>query len=86
MPAEAASEQQKTDFINGLHSFVHQRTGGRIKRLQICCSGRMLVLRGVSYTYYGKQLAQAALMSLVDEYQIFNEIIVEPIPLLHFRK
>jgi hypothetical protein len=52
------------------------RLGGRILELHLVPRGNGLVLRGRSYTYYAKQLAQHAVMEATETPLVANEIEV----------
>ena len=53
------------------------RLGGRVRNLRLVLHGDGVVLRGLTRTYYGKQLAQHAVMETVPWPIVANEIEVK---------
>ncbi len=57
---------------------MRRRVGNRVRNLRIDRSDPMgVIIRGESASFYGKQLAQQAVMELVDEPILANEIVVD---------
>lgn len=59
-----------------LEAQTQSRVRGRIYDLQVECRDNGVVLKGHSRTYYGKQLAQQAVMEATDLPILANEIEV----------
>ena len=59
-----------------LQAEIRQRTGGRVRNLQVHLTEDELVLTGLSGTFYAKQLAQHAAMDLVKLPILANDIEV----------
>ena len=55
---------------------VRERTGGRVSDLRVIVSPCYVILHGRCSTYYMKQLAQHAAMSLAGESVVVNDIQV----------
>src|SRR5437879_4085674 len=64
------------DEVAALESRLQHQLSGRIRDLHLLLRGHALVLRGYSRTYYAKQLAQHALMSVTNLPIVANEIEV----------
>ena len=56
---------------------VSQRTGGRVRELQVELRRGRVVLRGLSDSYYVKQLAQHGVLELLPDVGLENAIAVE---------
>lgn len=65
--------QAKLDELEGK---LQSRLGNRVRELRLIQSGAGLILRGWSATYYGKQLAQHAVLEATNLPLIANEIEV----------
>ena len=64
------------DEVGHLENRVQSQLGGRVRDLHLSLRGDALVLRGFARTYYAKQLAQHAVMSLSALSIVANEIEV----------
>ena len=62
--------------LDELEARLQGRLNGRIRNLQVFLQPGGVVLRGLSRTYYGKQLAQHAVMDETDLPIVANEIEV----------
>jgi hypothetical protein len=62
--------------LEQLEDRLRCRLGGRISDLQLVPRDTGVVLRGRSYTYYAKQLAQHAVMEATEIPLVANEIEV----------
>ncbi len=62
--------------VERLEERLRCRLGGRIIELHLVPRGNGLALRGRSYTYYAKQLAQHAVMEATETPLVANEIEV----------
>lgn len=65
-PALEASGQLDAELADGLRQWIVQRSAGRIRSLQVEPRDGHLVIQGVSETYYGRQLVQAAVMEALN--------------------
>ena len=63
--------------LNQLEARVQTRLLGIVQDLQLIAQERGVVLRGRSRTYYGKQLAQQAIMQAAPMPLLANEIQVD---------
>ena len=59
-----------------IESAVQERTGGRIRGLQVHVAEGAIVISGRVSTYYTKQLVTHAAMDACDELQVCNEVVV----------
>jgi hypothetical protein len=59
-----------------LLQLIHERIGNRVRRLRLRRSGKGFILEGRTASYYGKQLAQHALMDVTDTPILANNIEV----------
>jgi hypothetical protein len=59
-----------------LQDEIRQRIGGRVRNLRVHRTDDELVLTGTSGTFYVKQLAQHAALTLEPELRLINEITV----------
>jgi len=78
---QCGSRTRESEFailheLEQLEERLRCRLGGRIIDLQLVPRGKGLVLRGRSYTYYAKQLAQHAVMEATETPLVANEIQV----------
>jgi osmotically-inducible protein OsmY len=55
---------------------VRQATGQAVRSLEVEVNGQIVRLRGFCSTFYSKQLAQQAVMAVLSDEQLFNEIEV----------
>jgi hypothetical protein len=62
--------------IQELEAHLRCRLNSRVRDLQVLGRDDGLVLKGISHTYYGKQLAQHALMEETELPILANEIEV----------
>jgi hypothetical protein len=69
-------DPQPPDVLGQLESRLQCQLNGRVRNLQLVLHNSGLVLRGVSRTYYGKQLAQHVVMETLDLPIVANEIEV----------
>jgi carbon storage regulator len=66
-PSLAASGRLNAELAESLQQWIARRSAGRVRSLDVeTCDGRVVV-RGVSETYYGRQLVQAAVMEALNE-------------------
>lgn len=56
---------------------VRERTVGRVRDVRVEVGDDGVLLTGLSSSFYGKQLAQHAVMELIGTTPLFNEIVVE---------
>jgi hypothetical protein len=64
------------ELLDKIAAHVHNRLGGRINDFIVRLLEEGLVLRGCTFTYYEKQLAQHCVMSMTDLPIYANEIKV----------
>jgi hypothetical protein len=78
-PALAAvhDARQAELFARRIDLVVRQATGQAVRNLRVDVTGETVRLRGVCSTYYCKQLAQQAVMSLLSDERLHNEIEVD---------
>jgi hypothetical protein len=62
--------------LEWLQGHVQSKVRGRIRSLRILHRGGGLILRGTAFSFYGKQLAQEAVMAVSDLPIVANEILV----------
>lgn len=55
---------------------VRQATGQAVRNLEVEVAGPVVRLRGMCSTFYSKQLAQQAVMAVLSDEQLFNDIDV----------
>jgi hypothetical protein len=70
----------ETDLVHHLGmttSLVYQRAGALVQRVNLDLVNNRLILQGRSRSFYGKQLAQEALLSSNLELPVVNEIVVD---------
>jgi hypothetical protein len=77
-PALAAAHdaRQAELFARRIDLVVRQATGQAVRDLRVDVTGETVRLQGVCSTYYCKQLAQQAVMSLLSDELLHNEIEV----------
>lgn len=63
--------------LDELEAFLQCKLHGRIRDFRLSADDRGLVLQGHTDTYYAKQLAQSAVMSVTDQPIAANEIEVD---------
>lgn len=71
------SQSQPVDAAQ-LRELVRRRIGRRVKELHLCMTESGVVLTGCAYSWFGKQLAQHAVMELTGMRVVRNEIVVVP--------
>jgi hypothetical protein len=54
------------DLAGRIEGEIARQAGGRIIDLNVTCTGEQIILRGRSRTHHAKQLAQQAVLALVD--------------------
>jgi hypothetical protein len=59
-----------------VEALLRKRLGGRVRELRVVIQGGAVILRGQSFTYYAKQLAQHVTMEVVKLPILTNEIEV----------
>ena len=64
--AREANTREATGFERMIERQIHERTRGRIRDLQVTVSDNRVTVRGVSPTYYIKQLAIHALLENIE--------------------
>lgn len=69
-------EALPTDRLAELEEHVRCRLGGRLRDFHLTVGDRGLILRGHARTYYAKQLAQQAVIDVVELPTLVNEIEV----------
>jgi osmotically-inducible protein OsmY len=73
---EPKGDPGNTAALDQLEAHLQSRLNGRVHRLQVLIRGNGLVLQGQARTYYAKQLAQHAVMSVTALPLVANEIEV----------
>jgi hypothetical protein len=63
-------------LISELERHVLERTGHRIRDLQVEQEPERVVLHGQAASYYVKQLAQSGVRDLLPEVELENDIVV----------
>jgi hypothetical protein len=76
MNGQPVATCESQDFIRQIEQLVLRRLNGRVRSLKLKVHDNGLVLRGHARTYYGKQLAQHAVMELTKLRIRANEIEV----------
>jgi hypothetical protein len=67
----------EAELAGRIAAHVERRACGRIRDLIVTCYGDLVVLRGRSRTYHAKQLAQEAVLDLLDgPSRLANRIVV----------
>lgn len=66
--------------LQQLELHVQSRLGGRVRDLRVLVRDGGVVLEGHAQTYHAKQLAQHAVMELLNARTLVNNIEVEPAP------
>jgi osmotically-inducible protein OsmY len=66
----------KDELLASIKSSVLERTGNKIRDLRVELNSDGVRLRGRCASYYSKQLAQQAVMSVAAQYGLTNEIVV----------
>jgi hypothetical protein len=56
---------------------VRQATGQAVRNLAVEVNGQNVRLRGICGTFYSKQLAQQAVMAVLSDEQLINDIEVD---------
>jgi hypothetical protein len=64
------------DTVEAVERAIRLRTSGQIRELHVDISDGEVVLTGRTSTYYTKQLATHAVLDLVDDLGLSNEIEV----------
>ncbi len=62
--------------LQRIQATLQQRLSGRVRELSLTRTVDRLVLRGLSETYYAKQLAQTIVLEQAGPFRIENEINV----------
>ena len=76
-PRRNSRGQVKEDLAARLHGNIVRKASGRIRDLQVVCAEDVIILQGRSRTYHAKQLAQAAVLDLIDGHStLANQIVV----------
>lgn len=81
--SEAASLSQRHDsrqaelLARRIDLVVRQATGQAVRNLTVEVNGQKVRLRGICSTFYSKQLAQQAVMAVLSDEQLFNDIDVD---------
>jgi hypothetical protein len=60
-----------------LETLLQNRLGGRVRDLKILIRGNGIIMQGRTATYHAKQLAQHAVMEVVDLPILANDIEVQ---------
>jgi len=58
--------QYSRDLAERLEGYIEQKASGRIRDLHVVCSNDGIILQGRSRTYHAKQLAQQAVLDLMN--------------------
>ncbi len=67
----------ESNLAERLEGHIERRACGRIRDLHVVCSDNLIILQGRSRTYHAKQLAQEAVLDLMDGHPILtNQIVV----------
>lgn len=61
-----------------LQNDVQQRTNGTIRDLDVSIEDRTVTLTGTTSRYYNKQLATSAVLDVAREFELNNQIDVQP--------
>lgn len=65
------------DLARRLEGYIEQRACGRIRDLHVVCAEGRIILQGRSRTYHAKQLAQEAVLDLIEgRPELANQIVV----------
>lgn len=64
------------DLTSSIKHRIHSRTHGRVWNLHVELTGKQVVLRGRTSTYYTKQLAQHGALEIISGQPIVNAIEV----------
>jgi len=76
-PRRQSRGQVKEDLAARLHGHIERKASGRIRDLQVVCSEDVIIVQGRSRTYHVKQLAQEAVLDLMDGHStLANQIVV----------
>lgn len=69
--------EELLNFVERLEGHIERRASGRIRDLHVLCQDDLIVLQGRSRTYHAKQIAQEAVLDLVDpRFMLANQIVV----------
>ena len=63
-------------LVERLEHFVHARTNGMVRNLEILVLDGEVIISGKAHTYYTKQLATHAIFAVVQDYSLTNNIEV----------
>ncbi|HWE36366.1 MAG TPA: hypothetical protein VG406_07310 [Isosphaeraceae bacterium] len=76
-PRRPARGKPREELAERLHGHIERRACGLIRDLRVECSDDLIILRGRSRTYHAKQLAQQAVLDLIDgRPELANQIVV----------
>ncbi|HEX8202828.1 MAG TPA: hypothetical protein VF590_20290 [Isosphaeraceae bacterium] len=76
-PRRQARGPVKEDLAVRLHGHIERKASGRIRDLHVVCAEDMVIVQGRSRTYHAKQLAQEAVLDLMDARStLANQIVV----------
>lgn len=65
------------DLAERIEGYIESKACGRIRDLHVVCSGDTIILQGRSRTYHAKQLAQEAVLDLLEgRPALANQIVV----------
>ena len=76
-PRRSKTETIRQDLAERIEVYIERMASGRIRDLHVVCSEDSIILQGRSRTYHAKQLAQQAVLDLVDGQPLLtNQIVV----------
>ena len=76
-PCRPGCGKNRQDLAERIEGYIERRASGRIRDLHVVCSDDLIILQGRSRTYHAKQLAQQAVLDLMDGHPVLaNQIVV----------
>jgi hypothetical protein len=76
-PRRVGRGKTRDDLAERIEGHIERKASGRIRDLHVVCSGESIILQGRSRTYHAKQLAQQAVLDLIDgRPSLTNQIVV----------
>lgn len=60
-----------------IHDEIQRRTNGSVRTLAVTVHGQTVLISGRTSRFYYKQLATSAVLDLVRDFDLENEIVVE---------
>lgn len=74
--ADYDMRQRPGNLAIAIRQRIESRIGGRVRDLAVRVSGNTIVLEGRCSTYYSKQLAQHAVLGVIEDENLENDIVV----------